>query len=98
MLTRGLVAISASSLAHQQQEYLSAGFDAFISKPFLTLKESAEFHSITELRLGLDEVAQLGPEGQQLVSHLSPLLNEYDMEGIVEVYFPTLRAMEGNEP
>jgi CheY-like chemotaxis protein len=30
-----IVAISASSLDHQKAEYLSFGFDAFISKPFL---------------------------------------------------------------
>ena len=29
-----IVVISASSLAHQQEKYLSEGFDSFISKPF----------------------------------------------------------------
>jgi hypothetical protein len=119
------VAISASSLDHQKAEYLSFGFDAFISKPFLAervyeclrdllqveyeyeegeaaesldltdmeipsellsrLKEATEFYNITGLKMCLNEVAQLGDDGERLAAHLSFLLDSYDMEAILSV-------------
>jgi CheY-like chemotaxis protein len=125
--TMKIVAISASTLAHQQEEYRAAGFDAFISKPFLAervyggletllgvnyeyeaesesaveaesldfegieipqdllrrLKEAAEFYNITEIKKCLNDVTRLGAEGERLAAHLSSLLDDYDMEGML---------------
>jgi CheY-like chemotaxis protein len=129
-----IVAISASSLTHQKAEYLSVGFDGFISKPFLAeriykclaellqveyeyeegesaesldltdteipsellsrLKEASEFYDITELKVRLSELAQLGAEEQRLAEHLSSLLNTYDMDGILSVLARAAQSME----
>jgi PAS domain S-box-containing protein len=44
-----LVAASASALAHEQQEYLDAGFDAFLAKPVRT----EHIHGLLESLLGV---------------------------------------------
>ena len=51
-----LVAVSASVLAHEQQDYLKAGFDAFLAKPF-RLEELCE-----NLRTLLHVVFEYEPE------------------------------------
>ena len=51
-----LVAVSASVLAHEQQDYLKAGFDAFLAKPF-RLEELCE-----SLRTLLHVVFEYEPE------------------------------------
>jgi len=51
-----LVAVSASVLAHEQQDYLKAGFDAFLAKPF-HLEELCE-----SLRTLLNVVFEYEPE------------------------------------
>jgi CheY-like chemotaxis protein len=122
-----LVAISASTLKHEQQTYFDAGFDDFIGKPFrfericeclatllevefdrgepkesetetkealdvslpeellLRLKRSAELHKVTELRAHLNEVGELGSEGQQLAQRLSELIRNHDMEAVLKI-------------
>ena len=104
-----IVALSASVLDHQRREYLDAGFDDFIDKPFRTEaifdcmarllgvqyeyeEEEPDSHAeedslyrVTELRRCLEEVAQLGQEGQLLAASLSQLVKDYDMSGIVDL-------------
>jgi len=122
-----LVAISASTLKHEQQTYLDAGFDDFISKPFrfervceclatllevefekgereeseseakelqdvslpndlvTQMKTAAELYKVTELRAYLDEVEELGLEGQQFAQRLRELIRNYDMEGVLKI-------------
>ena len=122
-----IVALSASVLDHQRREYLDAGFDDFIDKPFRTeaifdcmarllgvqyeyeeeepdshaeedsplplipdelkrrLSRAAGLYRVTELRRCLEEVAQLGQEGQLLAASLSQLVKDYDMSGIVDL-------------
>ena len=122
-----LVAISASTLKHEQQNYFDAGFDDFISKPFRfgrvceclatllyvefergeskkveapakeisavslpeellsRLRNSAELHKVTELKAHLNEVAELGSEGQQLAQHLRELIWNYDLEAVLKI-------------
>jgi CheY-like chemotaxis protein len=122
-----LVAISASTLKHEQQTYFDAGFDDFISKPFRfervceclatlldvefergeskkaeapakeisavslpeellsRLRSSAELHKVTELKAHLNEVAELGSEGQQLAQRLRELIRNYDLEAVLKI-------------
>ena len=122
-----LVAISASTLKHEQQNYFDAGFDDFIGKPFrfericeclatlldvefereeqeksdtqskdiadvslpgellLRLKKSAELYKVTELKAHLNEVEELGSEGQQLAQQLRELIRNYDMEAVLKI-------------
>ena len=50
---------------------------------FRSLKEAAEFHSITQFREPLDDVAALGEAGQQLAAHLRDLVRQFDMEAVL---------------
>ena len=122
-----LVAISASTLKHEQQTYFDAGFDDFISKPFrfervceclatlldvefergeqqepeteskevsdvslpeelsMRMKTAAELYKVTELKAYLNEVEELGSEGQQLAQRLRELIQNYDMAGVLKI-------------
>ena len=122
-----LVAISASTLKHEQQIYFDAGFDDFISKPFrfericeclatlldvefergeqqkadaepkevsdvslpeelsMRMKTAAELYKVTELKAYLNEVEELGSEGQQFAQRLRELIQNYDMEGVLKI-------------
>ena len=122
-----IVAVSASALSHEQEQYLSMGFDDFIAKPFLTqqiydclasllhveyeyadmvetsdaslhlsklsipedilqrLKTAAEHYRTTELKSCLDELGQLGEDGNRLVDYLRPYLQNYDVAGLLDV-------------
>ena len=52
-----IVAISASTLAHERERYLSAGFDAFISKPFRAEKIYECLADLLEVEYEYAEVA-----------------------------------------
>ena len=52
---------------------------------FLRLKKAAELYSITKLESYLDEVSQLGADGQLLAEHLRRLSQNYDMEAILKL-------------
>jgi len=122
-----IVAISASTLKHEQQTYFDAGFNDFIGKPFrfervceclatlldvefergelkeaetesedipdlslpeellLRLKKSAELYKVTELKAHLNEVEELGSEGQRLAQRLRELIRNYDMEAVGKI-------------
>ncbi|MBI2503276.1 MAG: response regulator [Candidatus Latescibacteria bacterium] len=124
-----IVAVSASTLEHERQHYLEAGFDEFIGKPVRVdqiyrclaeqlgveyeyaapvaepekeeplelegmalpaalherLRAATEVANVTELRQGLDEVAQLGGEEARLVRHLRQRAENFDMEAILRV-------------
>lgn len=60
------------------------------------LKEATEFYDITELKVRLSELAQLGTEGQQLAEHLSSPLNTYEMDGILSVLARAAQSMESS--
>ncbi len=49
------------------------------------LKTAAEHYRATELRGCLDELGKLGEDGNRLVDHLRPYLQNYDMDGILDV-------------
>ena len=49
------------------------------------IKEAARLYSTTELKDCLIEVKQLGEDGAQLAAYLQPFLDNYDMEGLVDV-------------
>jgi CheY-like chemotaxis protein len=123
-----LVAVSASVLVHERQQYFDSGFQDFIPKPvdaqqvyeclanllhveyeyesgitsiedleialpedlLLRLRKSAELGQVTELEESLDEIRQMGEEGQVLADHLLKLSRNFDMEGILNV----LRAVQ----
>ena len=128
-----IVAISASVLRHQQEEYLEVGFDDFIGKPFrfericeclanllhveyeyaavetqltaetqpteslevsnITLPEAlfsrlqaaAEIYSVAELEACLDEIEQLGVDGQRLAVELRRLSQRYALDEILKI-------------
>jgi CheY-like chemotaxis protein len=128
--TTKIVAVSASVMTHQQADYLSIGFDAFIGKPFLAdeiyiclanlllednsedffeyddspvealdplelttvalpeeqilqLKEAAELHDISVLMATTEDITAQGGSGARLAMHLSKLISDLDMEGIL---------------
>jgi hypothetical protein len=47
------------------------------------VRDSAELYSITEIRGCLGEIAQLGPSGRRLASHLQEMADRYDMNAIL---------------
>ena len=57
-----LVAISASTLAHEQQRYLDAGFDSFISKPFRVEKICECLATLLNVEFERGEPAAEGPQ------------------------------------
>jgi signal transduction histidine kinase/ActR/RegA family two-component response regulator len=60
------------------------------------LTTAAELHSTTTLKICLQELQQLGPEGQMLARHIRHLMRSYDMDGILQLIgrltAPTLAA------
>jgi len=84
-----------ASLLHVEYEYTDIGAtDALslelskITLPedlFLRLKEAAELQSLTKLELYIDEVAQLGENGQKLSEYLRRCLHNYDTEAILDI-------------
>lgn len=68
-----LVAVSASVLPSEQQEYLASGFDAFLPKP---VREEDVFDSLTEL-LSLDTAPSASEPASTKPLHLpAPLLHD----------------------
>ena len=54
-----IVAVSASTLDHERQEFLDAGFDSFIPKPF----ETAQIYACLANLLGVEfDYAEAAPE------------------------------------
>jgi hypothetical protein len=49
------------------------------------LKKAAESHKVTELKAHLNEVEELGSEGQKLAQWLHELIRNYDLEGVVKI-------------
>lgn len=60
----------------------------------MRLEEAAEFYSVTELKSCLDEIKEFSEAGQRLAEYLYPLLQAYDMKGILDV----LSEVQQNEP
>ena len=123
-----MVAISASVLQHQQQDYLQAGFDAFIEKPFRLeqiyaclgqvlgvefeyarsqvaaepeaayfdglllpaslrqqLRQAAKMHNVTQVKLGLERMRQVGTREAALAAHLGDLVERFDLAGVIDL-------------
>ena len=123
-----VVAISASVLQHQQQDYLQAGFDAFIEKPFRLeqiyaclgqvlgvefeyarsqvaaepeaayfdglllpaslrqqLRQAAKMHNVTQVKLGLERMRQVGTREAALAAHLGDLVERFDLAGVIDL-------------
>jgi len=49
------------------------------------LKGAAELYKVTELRTYLNEVEELGSEGQRLAQRLRELIQKYDMENVLKI-------------
>jgi len=82
-------------LLHVEYEYEDAGARYALPLDFSKinlpyellrrLKAAAEIYSTTELKSCLNEVSQLGEDGNRLAEHLHRYLNNYDMEAILKV-------------
>jgi len=117
-----LVAVSASALVHERQEYFDAGFEDFVPKPIKAsalynclakllhveyqydepqptdipkvalpedllsrLKNAAEFGDVTALEELLEQVRELGEEGNLLAQQIDELTRDFDMAGILNI-------------
>ena len=58
-----VVAISASVLDHEQQEYMEAGFDAFIAKPFRFEKICASLAALLQVEFAYAEAEATEDDG-----------------------------------
>jgi hypothetical protein len=60
------------------------------------LTTAAELHSTTALKICLQELNQLSPEGRMLAQHIRHLTRSYDMDGILRLICQvTTPAMAG---
>jgi hypothetical protein len=51
----------------------------------LSLREAAEFYSVTDIKNYLDKLRELSEDGRKLADYLSKYLQSYDMKGILDV-------------
>jgi hypothetical protein len=51
----------------------------------LSLKEAAEFYSVTDIRNYLNKLRELSEDGKKLADYLSIYLQSYDMKGILDI-------------
>ncbi|MCP4698179.1 MAG: response regulator [Gammaproteobacteria bacterium] len=132
------IAISASTLRHQNQHVLDAGYDDFVAKPFrfdmvydclakylkvefeykteeapaekeakvefepgltvlpkalfLRLQEAAEWSELTDLEEGIVELNTGDPQQHALADMIQSCLNNFDMDGILELLEKTNHA------
>ncbi len=56
------------------------------------LRQAAEAHNVTEIKIGLEALRQLGVEESRLAAHVDELVQRYDLDAVLEILEQTCDA------